>query len=556
MIIMSLFLNQLALAAKNLILQIEGINGPEKNNVEAILKNSIILSNVSSNLNQFRQNALTKIQTALQPFGYFKPKIETDFKKNHQQWVIHFRIDPGPILLVTNLDFELVGSGINDPIFQEILLNLPLAKNKAFSAEKYNLTKDKLINGALQNGYFDARFEQAQIKIDLQKYQATIILHFNTGQRYLFGPIHFNSNLYSTRFLQRFAPFSLGEKFDSEKLQKLEENLLTGNYFKRVNIDPKINNAQEFLIPIEVTLSPLPQKEYNLGVGYGTNTGPRVLFNHISRGIINGQLFQADIQASQVYNHVEANYIIPGKKPATDKYMLGGAVQQIDIPYGKSYLEKASISYSNSLYGLQQIFSLILQNENWALTDQSYQSAVLIIPNINWNKTYKNDNIRPTKGFRFNLALLGAPVFSPNTFLQAKLNAKAIYPIFDIGFLLARGELGYTVVKNTQQLPLSLNFFAGGTESIRGFDYNSIGPGTNLLTASIEYRQKIKTEWYLAGFVDIGNASNSFPGQLQTGVGLGPVFQSPVGTIELTLARGLGSQGKSWLIQFNMGPEL
>ena len=542
--------------AENIKYEIIGIEGDVKKNVETMLETSMI-SLKTKNESQFYDEAKQKIKEAMQPFGYFKPHIRTDHLAQ-QPTVFRFFIDPGPALLVTQVDFKLIGPGNNDAIFKKIVTHFPIQNNQIFSVAKYNNVKNQLENAALQNGYFDAHFTQAIIKIDLQKHTAAIILHYETGPRYKFGQLVFNDTSYSTHFLKRFSGFSLAEPYDTAKLQTFQENLTTADYFKTVTVDPKPNAAENWLVPIDVFLSPLPRREYDWGLGYGTDTGPRAMVNYIARQLTtDGQMFKAQIQASQVSDNLQANYIIPGKNPATDKYIFGAAVQQIDISTGNSFLEKVSSSYMNSLWGLQQIFSLTLQHERWALSGQPYQSELLLVPSINWSKVYKDNQTHPTKGYRMNLGVLGAPVlFGHNSFLQSKLSAKGIYPVFNIGRLIARMDLGYTHTQDITHVPLSFDFFAGGTDSIRGYGYNSIGPGTNLLVASVEYRQKIKGDWYLATFFDAGNASNAFPGKLKRGVGLGPAWDSPVGILELTVARGLDEPGKPIMIQFSMGPDL
>ncbi len=542
--------------AENIKFEIIGIEGDVKQNVESILEASMV-SLKTANESQLYDEAKQKITEAMQPFGYFKPRIRAN-RASQQPAVIRFFIKPGPVLLVTQVDFKLSGPGNNDAIFKKILANFPIQSNEVFSVVRYNNVKNQLENAALQNGYFDAHFTQAAIKIDLQKYTAAIILHYDTGPRYKFGLLRFNDTSYSPQFLTRFTGFSFGEPYDTAKLQTFQENLATADYFKTVTVDPKPNDAENWLVPVDVFLSTLPRREYDLGLGYGTDTGPRAMVNYIARQLTSdGQMFKAQIQASQISDNLQASYIIPGKNPATDKYIFGAAVQQIDISAGKSFLEKVSASYMNSLWGLNQIFSLTLQHERWALSGQPYQSELLLVPSINWSKVYKDNQTRPTKGFRVNLGVLGSPaLFDHNSFLQSKLSAKAIYPVFNIGRLIARMDLGYTYTQDITHVPLSFDFFAGGTESIRGYGYNSIGPGTNLLATSVEYRQKVKGDWYLATFFDAGNASNAFPGKLKKGVGIGPAWDSPVGVLELTVARGLDEPGKSIMIQFSMGPDL
>ena len=153
--------------------------------------------------------------------------------------------------------------------------------------------------------------------------------------------------------------------------------------------------------------------------------------------------------------------------------------------------------------------------------------------------------------------MLGSPdLFGNATFVQAQLNAKAIYPIFVENRIVTRINLGYTVINHINQLPLSLQFLAGGSESIRGYPFNTIGPGTTLAVGSFEYRQHIKGDWYAATFFDAGNVTNGVLNRLKKGVGVGALWQSPVGTLELTLAKALDQPGQPLAVQFSMGADL
>ena len=79
---------------------------------------------------------------------------------------------------------------------------------------------------------------------------------------------------------------------------------------------------------------------------------------------------------------------------------------------------------------------------------------------------------------------------------------------------------GAVVTKDTlYNVPSSLLFYAGGSSSIRGYAYQSIGntyrnssssvlPGQFLATASAEYTHWFNKSWGAAVFYDVGTVSN------------------------------------------------
>ena len=113
-----------------------------------------------------------------------------------------------------------------------------------------------------------------------------------------------------------------------------------------------------------------------------------------------------------------------------------------------------------------------------------------------------------------------------------------------------------SVVENLNTLPLTLQYYTGGAQSIRGYNYKSIGPGRILTVASIELQHKVYGDWYVSTFFDAGNVANNLTTDFKRGAGVGIVWQSPIGAIELTYARALDDPGRPWRLQFTMGPEL
>ncbi len=66
---------------------------------------------------------------------------------------------------------------------------------------------------------------------------------------------------------------------------------------------------------------------------------------------------------------------------------------------------------------------------------------------------------------------------------------------------MLRGEAGWMATSDFDKVPPTWRFFAGGDRSVRGYDYQSLGPlddegkaigGRKLLTGSIEGAQQVR----------------------------------------------------------------
>jgi translocation and assembly module TamA len=116
------------------------------------------------------------------------------------------------------------------------------------------------------------------------------------------------------------------------------------------------------------------------------------------------------------------------------------------------------------------------------------------------------------------------------------------------------------------ELPASKRFFAGGDNSVRGYDLDELGPkddegnvigGRYLAVLSLELERRIVGKWSAAVFLDAGNAFDpDYDTDLEYGAGFGVRWHSPVGPIRVDLAAGLSAENVEPRLHIVVGPEL
>lgn len=542
-----------------------GINDEPLKNVQAqfnIKQLSVTKPLTVIAVKRLYKEAPQDISKALQPYGYFKVKVTSQLTHVGENWYANYYIDLGPPLRITQLNIKIFGDAVNDPEFKKLLARFSLRQNDVFKAANYNKAKRDLFGLAQRRGYMAAKMQQSVIKIDLKKYTMVIILHFVSGPRYFFGPIIFSKTRFNKKFLSKFLTFKTGQYYSGGKLQKTQENFNGSDLFEHVTIETLPKRAKNLQVPIIVNIIPHKSKRYTFGIGYGTDTGVRGsfgmdLYNFNQWGHYFNSIFTASMQKQASF---EVHYIIPGRNPITDRYDVAAATQAEDDQLGYSNVIKFGPAYTTIVYGWQQSIRLNTQFENWKLESQDeYNDSILFVPNITWSKRKTNDPVRPTRGYSVNVMAQGSVnnLISNISFGQIRTDAKFMYPVLKSTILVLRGSLGFTTIsdKYKDKLPLSLWFAAGGAESVRGYAYKSIGPGTELAVVSGELRQKLFGNFYGAMFYDIGGVSNNLPSHYNQGAGIGLVWLSPVGAIRLSLAKPIDRSGKI-RIQFSMGVEL
>ncbi len=559
-------------ATGTLAVLVEGVEGAPRDNILAFLDINRFAGKPAPEETELRWlhgNAERNIRDALQPFGYYEPAIESALNRVAAGWEARYRIQPGRAMRVAAVDIQVLGEGEQDPAFQKLLAALPVAKGQVLDQPKYEQLKLNLETLATERGYFDARFTEHAIEIDLQAYEAAVKLHYDTGKRYRFGDIAFKQDILSPKLLNRYPRFKPGDPYDANELLKLQSDLGGSPYFSQVQIDTSQDTVTH-TAPIDVQLTPNKKRKFSAGLGYGTDTGVRGKAKVEQRWINRqGHHYEAELQLSPIKSVLGFKYIIPGQDPTTDEYALtaGYTLQNYDdqdyerVALGGSWQRQDGKWLKN--------YNLSLQYEDYQIGDEPRSTSLLLIPGLNWTWIDADDRLYTTRGLLFGFELRGAStlLLSDINFVQGVLHLKWVRALNDDNRLIARGDLGATAIKEDfEDLPASLRFYTGGDASVRGYAYNKIGPtddggtvvgGKNLVVGSLEYEHRVWGDWSVAAFIDSGDAFDGASPELKTGAGLGLRWRSPVGPVRIDFASGLDRPpGDAFRFSFSIGPDL
>jgi len=189
------------------------------------------------------------------------------------------------------------------------------------------------------------------------------------------------------------------------------------------------------------------------------------------------------------------------------------------------------------------------------------------MPGLSYAYLRSDNRIDPHKGYRlqFDTQVAKEGLLSDSNLLRGTALIKGLTTVDQNHRFLGRVQVGGNATNGYKSIPPSLRFFAGGDQSVRGYDYQSLSPknsdgdrigGRYMVAGSLEYQYSIAEKWRLATFIDEGSSFNSLQlPSLKRGVGVGVRWISPVGPIRLDLAHALDDPGGIRL-HFSMGPEL
>ncbi len=557
-----------------MIVDITGVDNGLKKNLLADI--TLTRQNKLEKLTLARMKSLfarakKEIRNSLQARGYYQPEIEaklSEENENGEHRRASFHIVPGPRMHVTELALEILGDGRNDNRIREVVENFPLQEGEPLVHSLYESGKKKIEALSRERGYFDAEWKVHIIRADISKNSARIELRYDTGPRYSFGEIEMPDTVVSQAILERMIPFQTGDPYDANLLIDLTQALRNSDYFSDVLVRPEINNLKDKQVPVTVTLTPRPRNSYRVGGGFGTDTGPRLVGSWDNRYFNKkGHRLGADLRLSLVLSSLTGSYIIPYFRNRDAELGFTSSIAHDDTESRKNETFKTGVQHLTRRWGWNETLGLTYQFESFKLGDTS-EDTQLLIPRIGYTRTVTDNPVYTRNGYRIGMEVRGAveDVVSDLSFLQANIQGKYIHSLGDNGRIIARSKLGGTIVSEFRELPASMRFFAGGDNSVRGFDFEALGPkddegnvlgGRYVLTGSLEYEHRFLEKWSGAVFADIGNAFNDLKDyELEYSVGAGIRWLTPVGLIRLDVAAGISRDDTPIRLHIVVGPDL
>lgn len=559
----------LPLRAVPVRVEVEGVGRDLERNIRSVLSLETEDEDelTEEEVRRLHADAAEEIEQALQPFGYYRPRIRSELRQEGERWIARYEVDEGPPIKVASVVLRLTGAGADTPEFREIAREFPVSEGDVLFHPDYEQGKDALTELAASEGYIDAEFQVSQVRVDLDRYRADVVLHYDTGPRYQFGEVTFNQNVLDPDVLEGYVTFKPGEPLDVNKVLEMQNALSDSPYWSRVEVLTRPEEARDLRVPVVVNLVPSKTMRFSGGVGYGTDTGARVRgaweLRRLNR---QGHRGQAEILASEIEQSVQLSYLVPGRYPRTDTLAYNAAYAREITDVAESETGLLGAQYTRYREGWHESYSLTYQREDYEVGLDNGISN-LLVPGAGWERVKADDRITTRNGYRLLFTLQGADgnVLSDSTFLQGSVEGKLIRTLGERHRLISRAQVGYTATDELRELPPRFRFFAGGDRSVRGFGYRELGRedeagnvigGEALLVGSLEYEVLFLEKWGAAVFFDTGNAFRDFGGSLERGAGFGIRWRSPIGPIRADMAWALTEEDRPFRFHLNIGPDL
>jgi len=390
-------------------------------------------------------------------------------------------------------------------------------------------------------------------------------------------------------FVRRRLMLKPGERFDPARIEAARRDLASLPVLASVRITEGEVLGPDGRLPIEVDVAERKRRLIELSAAWSTDQGGRLSAQWSHRNLF-GNAEQLTLSAavtdlggtavqSPGYN-LNARLVLPEFFARDQALALNGFARRaylnaydIDAVGGSAVLSR---KLPEDWLGKGWTVSAGLAGQQSRIVQEGVTShyTLLQVP-LEVLLDTTDSLLDPTRGVRANLSVtptvdVGPEQVPPFTIVQAAAStyldlSEALGQAPGRSVLALRALVGVVSGGSAGDLPPDQRFYAGGTATIRGYRFQSVGPqfpsgnpagGNSISTGTVEWRQRIGESWGAAVFVDAGQVGTDgipFTGDLRVGAGVGVRYYTAIGPIRADFAVPLISQKGSDAFQLYLG---
>ncbi len=480
--------------------------------------------------------AVANTRRALRPFGYYAPvisgRIARDQARGH---VLVLDVNPGPPIVVSSLDLNVVGEGSSLEEVRIWRTQWPLNVGKILDQTLWEQNKQEILESIEAIGFLAAKFSAHTLNINLDKNTADLVLLLDTGPQFYMGAIDYGEHVLKPGILEYVARFSKGAIYTSRRMDHFRGDLWKTGYFTDIEVEEVIRpDATPPTVDLLVRTKTETRNSYQGALGVGTDTGVRLQADW-SRHPMSASGDRLDVgigwqELNDEYG-IRAVYRKPRRARAREFWTTDLTIkfENVDLDFKIDDEDENFITVANGDIAEQNLKFGRLKIKNFKSGDQQLFTTPFV-QYLNSNRSYQpveteppgtNPLLSPEFDQQFNrvdqaislgidadLVLISgkgfdtrghrerASVFtslkefgSEISFTQLYFSTRRSYVASDRWKFLLRAEVGYTDAEvngftidtesgalelSVTRLPNFYRFKAGGSQSVRGYAFEQL----------------------------------------------------------------------------------
>ncbi len=541
-----------------------------KDSSTLIQSKDIPLQTAGSLINRAKKDE-SRFVKVLESYGYYSGKttikiggiplssISSIAISSEEKQTVEITIEIGPQYIFDQIIIKGLTSAFLATVEMPLVKGEPAIPSKVLDTE--SLLLDQLKNKAHPYGSIKKR----RVVIDTDK--KTMDVHFNvsTGPWVQLGKLMLKGNKkVDSDFILKRVNWKEGDRYSPDIISDFKSSLTSLKVFSSIKVSipynlPK-NAGKTITVPVRLKVKERKRKFVGVGANFSNINGGqaqvfwghRNIFGEAERLKVTADVSRLGInEFSEINKNLEFDFLKPHFMRSQQDLLANSivTVEKFDA------FEREAISGSAGIKrqitpALSVTGSLAGEISKIEDSDGKEEFGLLSVPIILAYDTRK-DLLNPRKGVRHEIQLDPyLTVLGPGDgFTVTALRSRAYWDILNSGIAVLAGRfvIGSIFAEEDINVPSDKRFYAGGGGSIRGYEFQKVGPldddndptgGRSLIEMSLEIRLRYKN-FGIVPFIDGGNAFETetpdFDQEFQWGGGLGLRYYTNFGPLRLDL---------------------
>jgi outer membrane protein insertion porin family len=463
---------------------------------------------------------------------------------------------------------------------------------QVFSREALTNSSEKIRENLGEEGYAFANVNIVP-DIDKEKHRAAFTFVVDPMQRAYVRNINVSGNdKTKDEVVRREFRQMEGGWFATSKIKKSKQRIDRLGFFESVNVETHQVPGSTDQLDLDLTVAEKSTGNFSIGMGFSNGEGLTFMGGVTQSNLFGtGNYLSTQINTSKVNQVYSISYTNPyytddGISRGFDLYKRRSDVTSTTISQYTSETYGGGIRYAVPISDEEMFhYGLALENTAIGLTASSPQRFVdyintfgktnqNVLGTIGWSRDTRDNALFPTDGATQRANIEASLPVSGQRYYKATYTQQWFHPLSDAFTLRLNGDLGWAYGYSGMALPFFKNLYAGGSGSVRGYDYNSLGPrdasgyslgGNRRVVGNaeilfpmpgMEKSRSLRMSLFMDGGAVYGDATQQPASEgMRYAGGLGLTWFSPAGPIQISWAKALNAQPQDKLqfFQFTMG---
>jgi translocation and assembly module TamA len=513
--------------------------------------------------------------------GYYDAIVDYRIDAAATPATVDVRLDAGPHYTISEVAVRLVGATTDEaPIARELERLRGVAGDPARAKDVLD-AQAALVTGVIARGYPLVRIVEQRYVVDHASDTMRVELALDAGAPATFGAITFRGlEAVHESYVRNRLPWVDGAPYDPVQVDKGRRALTATGLFSSVRIDHADRLEPDGSLPMTVTVEEGKFRTVALGVRYDSTLGAgggaswehRNVLGGGERLRLSGDVAESGYAAGLVWREPDflrprytLSYSAGYEEEQTTAYDIRRAYTGValEIPFGDTIVTTGGVTLEWTPVETEA------REESTGDREQDETFLLLGFP-LTLIRSTTDSLLEPTRGTRAELSVTPYTEISGDdlTFAVVRMTPSLYLPfdppIFRRSVLATRLSVGSIEGAKRDVVPADKRFYAGGGGSIRGYEYQRVGPlddddepfgGRSLLEVGTELRLRITESFGIVAFFEGGNVYSSLYPDLDDvirwGTGGGLRYYSPVGPFRLDIGTPVnGRDGIDDPVQF------